>query len=251
MGFCHTSRRISHRYTHVPSLPDFPPPPSPPQPSACCRAPVWVPWVTQQIPTGHVFYIRYCKFPCYSLHLPFCLLSFHHVHRSVLHVCLSTAALRINSSVPSLQIPCICVSIWYLSFSFWLTSLCIICSSFVHLIRTDPDAFLSMAEWYCIVYIYHSFFIQSFVDGHLGCFHVLAIVNSASVNTEIHVSFSVLISSGHMPRSGVVGSYGGFIPSFLSSRHTVFHSGYIITFPPTMQEGSFPFLHIFSSIYCL
>ena len=95
-----------------------------------------------------------------------------------------------------------------------------------------------MAEWYCIVYIYHSFFIQSFVDGHLGCFHVLAIVNSASVNTEIHVSFSVLISSGHMPRSGVVGSYGGFIPSFLSSRHTVFHSGYIITFPPTVQEHS-------------
>jgi len=57
------------------------------------------------------------------------------------------------------------------------------------------------------------FFIHSSVDGHLGCFHVLAIVNSAAVNNEIHVSFSILVSSGYMPKSGA-GSYGGFIPSF-------------------------------------
>ena len=61
--------------------------------------------------------------------------------------------------------------------------------------------------------MYHSFFIHSSVDGHLGCFHVLAIVNSAAVNNEIHVSFSILVSSGYMPKSGA-GSYGGFIPSF-------------------------------------
>ena len=59
--------------------------------------------------------------------------------------------------------------------------------------------------------MYHNFFIHSPVDGHLGCFHVLVIINSASVNSGIHVSFSVLVSSGYMPRSG---SYGGFIPSF-------------------------------------
>ena len=44
--------------------------------------------------------------------------------------------------------------------------------------------------------------------------HVLAIVNSAAVNNGIHVSFSMLVSSGYMPRSGIAGSYGGFIPSF-------------------------------------
>ena len=47
-----------------------------------------------------------------------------------------------------------------------------------------------------------------------GCFHVLAIVNSAAVNNEIHVSFSTLVSSGYMPRSRIAGSYGGVILSF-------------------------------------
>ena len=62
--------------------------------------------------------------------------------------------------------------------------------------------------------MYHNFFIHSSVNGDLGCFHVLAIVNSAAVNNGIHVSFSILVSPGYMPRSGIAGSYGGFIPSF-------------------------------------
>ena len=62
--------------------------------------------------------------------------------------------------------------------------------------------------------MYHDLFIHSSADGHLGCFNVLAIVNSAAMNNGIHVSFSILVSSGYMPRTGIAGSYGGFIPSF-------------------------------------
>ena len=63
--------------------------------------------------------------------------------------------------------------------------------------------------------MYYSFFIHSSVNGHLGCFHVLAVVNSAVMNIGVHVSFSVLVYSGYMPRSGIAGSYGGFILRFV------------------------------------
>ena len=55
------------------------------------------------------------------------------------------------------------------------------------------------------------FFTCSSVDGYLGCFHVLTI----AMNNGIHVSLSILVSLGYMPRSGIAGSYGGYIPSFL------------------------------------
>ena len=59
-----------------------------------------------------------------------------------------------------------------------------------------------------IVYIYHIFFIHSSGDGHLCCFHVLAIVNSAAMDIGVHVSFWIVVLSGYIPRRGIPGSHG-------------------------------------------
>ena len=72
---------------------------------------------------------------------------------------------------------------------------CIIGSRFIYLIRIDSNVFFLMAEYYSIVYMYHSFLIHSSADGHLGCFHVLDIINSAAMNTGVHMFLSILQTS--------------------------------------------------------
>ena len=147
-GFCHTLTWISHGFTCV-SHPDTPsrlPPhpiplglPSAPALSTCLTHPTW---------SGDLFRTWY--YTCFNAVLsehPTLAFS-HRIQKSVLYICISFSVLHIGLSLPSFKIPYICISILYWCLSFWLTSLCKMGSSFIHLIRTDSNEFFLMAVSY-------------------------------------------------------------------------------------------------------
>ena len=100
---------------------------------------------------------------------------------------------------------------------------CIVISRSIHVAANGIIAFFIVAKYYSIVYVYHIFFINSSVDGHLGGFFVLFIVNHASMNMGLHVSFWIVVLSEYTPKSGIAWSYG---TSIFRNLHTLFHYVY-------------------------
>ena len=90
------------------------------------------------------------------------------------------------------------------------------------------------------------FFVHSSVDEHLGCLHILTIVNSAAMNIGVHVSFQVGVFSGYMPRSGIARSYGNSSFSVLKNLILFYIMAVPIYIPPN-SVGGFPFLTLETS----
>jgi len=74
--------------------------------------------------------------------------------------------------------------------------------------------------------MYHIFCIHSSVEGHLGSFQLLAIINKAAMNIVEHVSFLYVGASfGYMPRGSIAGSSGSSMSNFLRNLQTDFQNG--------------------------
>ena len=114
-----------------------------------------------------------------------------------------------------------------------LILLSMIISVSIHVAANGIVSFL----WPSNIPLYMPHLCPSLCQWTLGCFHVLAILNSAAVNIGVNVSVQIRIFLRYMPRNWVAGSYGNSVFSFL--RH--FHSSFQCTFGPTVQEGCFSF----------
>ena len=86
--------------------------------------------------------------------------------------------------------------------------------------------------------MYHIIFDHLSVDEHLGYFHALTTVNSASVDIRVHISSWSMMFSGYMPRSRIAGSYGSSV--FIYENFMLFSTVAAAIYIPTNNVGEFP-----------
>ena len=106
----------------------------------------------------------------------------------------------------------------------YIYNMCIVCVYIYNMCIVCVYIYTICVLCVCVyIYISHIFFIHSSVDGHLGCFHILAIVNSTAMNIGVHISFQIMVFSEYMPGIyGIAESYGHTVFSFLRNLHKFF-----------------------------
>ena len=90
---------------------------------------------------------------------------------------------------------------WFLPFSFWLTSLSMIISSCIHVAANGIILFYGWGVFHCI---YAPHLLYPSVDGLLACFHVLGIMNCATVNLGVRLFFELRLCSDICPGMGLL-----------------------------------------------
>ena len=132
----------------------------------------------------------------------------------------------------------------------WFAALSMTISRSIQVAANGIISFFHKKEWYSTMYMYSIFVIHSFVHGHLGCWHVLATVNSAPINIGMNVSFRIIIFSDMC--SGV-GLLDHMVPLLLVFWGISILFSIVVApiYIPTNIIGGFPFLHTFYIIYYL